>query len=177
MSSPSVANIALQVRQCIENTCAQCQAPVLPTGEWTLRILTELTRLGRGYGFKVRGARPKEDDFEAGWLWDQTWADIRGWSKEDRSDGQLVNLPLVLESEWDISFEREILWDFQKLFIARADLRVMIFEQNTEKDAFQCLNRMKDAIKNFSATQIGDRYLLACWVIGKSRTIIEDYVH
>ena len=169
--------MALQLRQIVESTCAAAHAAGLSDGEWTFNIFSELTRLGRGYGFKVRGARPGHDDFDAGWLWDLTWVDIRGWSRKDRADGELVRFPLVLESEWNLNFQDEILWDFQKLLVARADLRMMIFEQNTQQDADQCIKRMKDAIKSFTRTQRGDRYLFACWIIVGSQMLVEDYVH
>ncbi|MGO9606870.1 MAG: hypothetical protein ACLQAT_26350 [Candidatus Binataceae bacterium] len=176
MPSPSVDDIALQVRQSIESTFAQAQAAGLPDRQWTFNILSELTRLGRGYGFKVRGAKPPKDDFETGWLWDLTWVDIRNWHRPDSADGKLVELPLVLESEWNVRFVDEILWDFQKLLVARAHLRVMIFQQATKQKADQCLESMRDAIKTFSATHTGDRYLFACWIYTESRTLVEDHV-
>lgn len=177
MSSPSVDDIALQVRQSIECTCAQAHAAGLSSDrEWTFNILSDLTRLGRSYGFKVRGAKPAQDDFETGWLWDLTWVDIRDWHRPDWADGKLVELPLVLESEWNVRFEDEILWDFQKLLVARAHLRVMIFQQSTTQAADNSLERMRAAIKTFSATRSGDRYLFACWIFNESRTLIEDYV-
>jgi hypothetical protein len=178
MSDPnlSIDEMASQVRQSIESICTQAQAENLSDGRWTFNILSELTRLGRGYGFKVRGAKQREDYFETGWLWDLTWTEISDWRRSDRADGKLVEIPLVLESEWSLAYENEILWDFQKLLVARAHLRVMIFQQNTKESANKCLERMRDAIQSFSATRSGDRYLFACWIIKESRTLIEDYI-
>ena len=178
MCIPSVSSeeISLQVRQSIEKACAEAEAGRLPDRQWTFKIFSDLTRLGRGYGFKVRGSKQPEDDFERGWLWDFTWTDIRNWHRSDRADGNLIELPLVLESEWNLNFENEILWDFQKLFVARAQLRVMIFQQSTKEDADKCLERMRNAIKSFSWTRSGDRYLFACWIRSESRTLTEDYI-
>ena len=78
--------------------------------------------------------------------------------------GKLIDLPLALESEWELKFDK-ILEDFEKLVVSRALLRVMIFETslNTGEQHF---NRLIEAIRCYSGTQRGDQYLLACWCCG-----------
>jgi hypothetical protein len=61
---------------------------------------------------------PKDRLSKAAWLWDMTWVEL--------SEGKLIDLPLALESEWLRTFD-EILFDFEKLLVCRARLRVMIF--------------------------------------------------
>ena len=130
--------------------------PVL-SRPWTKEIKQTLTTLGRELGYDVRGVpKPdRRDDFEAEWLWDLSWAEVR--------NRMLIHLPLIVESEWnsegDTSFETEVLWkDFQKLIVGRAALRVMIF---STRETETCFERLIDATR--PASQPGDRYLLAAW--------------
>jgi hypothetical protein len=69
----------------------------------------------------------------------------------------------------------DILRDFLKLVVSRADLRVMIFEQNTKQDIDQRILDMKAAITNFSANQSGDCYLFAGWILRERRTHTEHF--
>jgi hypothetical protein len=111
--------------------------------------------LGAVLGFDVR-CHQCTDRVTAEWLWDMTWVELR--------DGKLIDLPLALESEWNPKFE-EILFDFERLLVSRARLRVMIFEAPLPSGE-QRFNRLIDAIRSYSGTQIGDHYLLACWCYG-----------
>jgi hypothetical protein len=42
---------------------------------WTESIQRELTTVGTGLSYQVRGARPRaqKDYWDNGWLWDKTW--------------------------------------------------------------------------------------------------------
>lgn len=122
---------------------------------WTDAIVRALTALGRELGYKVRGARTddRRDYFERGWLWDLTWAEVR--------DQTLISLPLIAESEWDTKWDA-ILWDFQKLIVSRAALRVMIFETRTAQIESH-FSRLIEVTQDHTGSQTGDRYLFACW--------------
>ncbi len=128
---------------------------------WTLAIKEALTELGRQLGYKVRGAQPQatpKDYFETGWLWDLTWVELDGGK-----DGILLDVPLAVESEWSTDLEGEIVWDFQKLLVSRARLRVMIFQAANSQLAARFFERLVDAIRRYSGSQAGDTYLLAAW--------------
>jgi hypothetical protein len=84
----------------------------------------------------------------------------------------VLDLPLVVESEWDPD-PNEILWDFQKLLIARARLRVMVFTA-PEKEVAPRFQSLRQAIADYSGTHKGDRYLLICWFNG--RVEVQPYV-
>ena len=53
--------------------------------------------------------------------------------------------------------------DFQKLLVARAWLRVMIFQQPSSDAIRRVLNRLKQVIERFAGRQTGDRFLFAAW--------------
>lgn len=123
---------------------------------WTLELKKRPTDLGRQLGYKVRGAEPdRRDYFEIGWLWDLTWIEMR---EDQRS---LASVPLIIESEWNPNFDDEILWwDFQKLLVGRAALRVLVFG-SAETD--KCFDRLTEATREYIGSQAGDRYLFAAW--------------
>ena len=50
------------------------------------------------------------------------------WLQNDGA--HVVGVPFVFEFEWSIHL-RDLLEDFQKLLVARAEHRVMIFQQET----------------------------------------------
>ena len=80
----------------------------------------------------------------------------------------IKQIPLVAESEW--KGPRGIYHDFQKLLLARADLRVMVFDGGyfPEEDKFETL---KPHIERCEVTEPGDAYLLAAW--SKSKDAFE----
>jgi hypothetical protein len=81
------------------------------------------------------------------------------WIRREQGQRPILDLALVLECEWGIGQE---IFDFQKLLLARADLRVMVF-QGSRQHQSQVIAQMRDEISEFRKTQTGDRYLFACW--------------
>ncbi|NML15780.1 hypothetical protein [Azohydromonas caseinilytica] len=75
---------------------------------------------------------------------------------------------LVLECEWSPR-EEEIVYDFSKLLLARADLRCMIFYRSSRPLVDACIERARFAIKSFEQSTTSDRYLL-CGLHGRSTT-------
>ena len=75
-------------------------------------------------------------------------------------DGYVYQVPLVAESEW--GGPDDITDDFTKLLLARADLRVMVFDGGffPEGDKFKTL---KPWIERCAMSFPGDAYLLAAW--------------
>ncbi len=95
---------------------------------WTTAVKTKLCKIGRDrFGCKVCASGVDKADFGE-WLYDVTWLE---YEKNDR--GKLVNLvdaPLVAECEWGNKGDIED--DFEKLLLARAGVRLMIFDGNYE---------------------------------------------
>jgi len=121
-------------------------------GDRTRRVKNRIGAIGKAEGYSVYA---NQSDFgENGeWLFDMTWLVIE--------DGFVVNVPLVLESEWKRG--DEIGNDFQKLMVSRAELRVMIFSFPDEESATTEINDLQKAVGLFSAGQASDRYLLATY--------------
>ena len=119
--------------------------PPWDTTEWTRRVKSALIQLGmqRHYTPYPPPADPQGSVGE--WLYDVIWV---------RMDGQnhVMGAPLVAESEWGDPGE---VWDdFQKLLVARAEVRVMIFDNHPG-----LLAELQAHIQHYAVS--GDRYLLA----------------
>lgn len=120
---------------------------------WTREVKNAVAALGRNQGYSVYASScDTADDGE--WLFDLTWM------KYD-PDGYMRRLPLVLESEWT---PIEVLDDFCKLVVARAEHRVMVFWANSEKSADKVIAKLVDEAANSGLARPGDRYLFAVWL-------------
>jgi hypothetical protein len=68
---------------------------------------------------------------------------------------------LVAESEWGAGpYVKE---DFVKLPLARAELRLMIFDGTTIKQCSQLVGELCSQARSFARSQSGDEYLFAIW--------------
>ena len=72
----------------------------------------------------------------------------------------LKNVLLVGECEW--GHERMIHNDFEKLLLARADIKLMVFDGSNLPDAHK-FSELKELVSQFSHSHTGDTYLLAAW--------------
>ena len=136
--------------------------------EWTEAVKTKLCTIGQEFGCKV-GAKKNEvekayRDFGE-WLYDVTWLKY-----ERERDGlkwpatALIKVPLVAECEWGVDEHLEyIIEDFEKLLLARADVRLMIFDGNQEPGSKEIADRLARKIRLFDSTEEGDTWLLAAW--------------
>lgn len=126
--------------------------------EWTKAIKTELCRIGRSFGYEVYAKDVEEDEKDGGeWLYDVTWLEY------NRSgDGELTKSPLVVECEW--GDYQDIEDDFEKLLLARAGVRVMIFGGTDEPGvAKNIADQLAEKVKKFEASRAEDAWLLAAW--------------
>lgn len=131
-----------------------------PTGRWTKAVKSELCSIGRNFGCEVyaQGVPRKIKKDGGEWLYDVTWLVY------DRSGhGELTDAPLVAECEW--GDYQEIEDDFEKLLLARARVRVMIFGGTDEPDSAK---KIADQLANkdwvFNGFRSEDAWLLAAWV-------------
>lgn len=83
------------------------------------------------------------------------------WLDYGEEDTWLKRVPLVLESEW--LRPDDVDDDFQKLLIARADLRVMVFGAKTREEFSSTVDRLRRWVDEFEASIPGDRFLLCGW--------------
>jgi hypothetical protein len=119
--------------------------------EWTKAILLEIGALGKELDYEICGLR---EHFQPEWLFDLCWYSCA-------PDGKLLEMPLVLESEWDAKYEG-IKYDFEKLLIAKSTFKVLVF-QATGQTATDYFNKFEQGIRTFQGGSSGEVYLLACF--------------
>ena len=135
---------------------------------WTKTVKTELCKIGRKFGCKVGAKADEVDEADRDygeWLYDVTWLEY-----ERERDGlkwpatALIKVPLVAECEWGVDENLEyIIEDFEKLLLARADVRLMIFDGNQEPGSKEIADMLARKIRLFDSTEEGDAWLLAAW--------------
>lgn len=168
MELQRIIEIESRVVQTIKDATKRANEQRLKDRAWTDKIREAVTTLGSGLGYKVRGVLTKDraDFFEAGWLWDLTWVDIQNATRSDRSDGNLIELPLILESEWNTNLENEILWDFQKLLVGKGECQSNGFPSGKSRKSRslfqQACGRSPSIFRDTKWGQIFDG-LLALW--------------
>lgn len=115
---------------------------------WTHAFLDELKRIGGNNDFKVYASslseRISENDGGGEWLFDLCW------SKEKKGNNKEWNrnyegLKLICECEWSMD-EDEIIYDFQKLAIGKADIKLMIIQYKCEEQFQEFLQACQKSI-------------------------------
>ncbi len=155
--------IEIAIRNAIREGVDTSRREGLDTPGWTAAIMFEVLKAGNRLKYSV-WVRRCSDEMTSEWLWDMTWLHFAGGDN-------LLGIPLALESEWNLNLN-EILWDFRKLLVSRADLRVMIFQASVHT-ASDRLDRLVQEIRQYSGTRQGDRYLLVCWCYGQDSGRLE----
>ena len=140
------------------------------SGPWTKEILTTLCKLGKELKYKpwAAGRKPNRvpNKYGNGYekLYDASW-----WKLDDC--GRIISFPMVAESEWgDL---KKIEEDFQKLLLARAKVRVMVYYakglQRARCDWNQKYkDRLCELVGAFNGTE-GDTYLLVAYFDDEER--------
>ena len=123
------------------------------TRVWTHAIKSELCQAGQYLGYYVctsgvTGANHGE------WLFDQVWMN---WIPDP---GRLIRIGLAVECEWSLR-RNDILDDFEKLLVARAEVRLMIFQARTAQDVNALFDLLRAETQEFTQHQCGDYYMLA----------------
>ena len=132
-----------------------------PTAPWTKGIMIRLRDVGKKNGYYVCVEKKFKAD-RGEWLYDMTWIKYCGT--------QPIDIGLVLELEWEVGREDadrkfdKIEYDFQKLLLARADLRCMIFWSATRQSARENIERLIEQVQGFEKKVIGDNYVFCVWL-------------
>jgi len=124
--------------------------------EYTEAIETVLCEIGRdSFRCQVYAKDVPENKKDGGeWLYDVTWLEY-----EKNGRGELTDALLVAECEW--GGEQEIEYDFEKLLLARAGVRVMIFHGGVDPGARSDL--LAGKVKAFNGSSTEDAWLLVAW--------------
>jgi len=148
-STPSPSQIAAAIAES-SNSLPDRIGPGKGDRVWTTHLKDVIGTLGEKYDWTICAGGFK-GRFEGGWLYDLVWY------KE--ASGHLSDVYLVLESEWG-KRRAHIKYDFEKLLLAKAKLKVMVFQTNNREieDLFSFL---EEGIRAFPLSQCADEtYLL-----------------
>ncbi len=131
--------------------------PEMPGSDsaWTRAVKDAVGGVGEKHGFLVCAAESRFAE-NGEWLYDLTWLKV-----EDKKR-IVVDIPLALESEW--TPDDEMMFDFQKLVVSKAQLRVMVFWAESDRAADQLLTGFIDQVRRFQGSRSGDRYLFVYYV-------------
>ena len=122
---------------------------------WTKAIATKLCKIGRSFDFKVGAETVDKENCDSGeWLYDVIWR------KHDEAD-RILAVPLVAECEW--KNPKEILKDFNKLLVARACVRLMIYDGNYGAGSKWIAEQLATRVRKFKISTGEDSWLLAAW--------------
>src|SRR5881409_3332494 len=105
-----------QLQAALEAVDAKWPAIGNSDAAWTRAIKEAVGEVGEQHGFLVCAAESRFAD-NGEWLYDLTWLKV-----EDKKR-VVVAIPLALESEWTPN--DEMMFDFQKLVVSKAEHRVM----------------------------------------------------
>lgn len=163
-----MTNIADQVKEALTSLCEEHGEADWGAKGWTRRIKSAVAQLAKE-GQKAYASNA--DNVSGGeWLYDLTLLD---YSPETRI---LKRTILVLESEWSWD-QREIEYDFHKLLLAKADLRVMVFQIKDEPACGKMFERLKILVAACEQAETEDRYLFSGWRADIRRFEHFDYLH
>jgi hypothetical protein len=124
--------------------------------KWTQKIKEKLWTLGLNLGFEICSHNIGGIELIHGeWLYDMTWLEYDRRGKE----GYLIDIPLVMESEW--GKRDKVIDDFEKLLLARAKNKIMIFQMKNSDEINKMFDEFKKIILLFKRSDSLDRYLFA----------------
>ena len=134
--------------------------------EWTRRIKEGLCNLGKQKGFGVSAAGCAGAD-TGEWIFDLVWA-----AGQD-TPWEFWEMPLAMECEWSTRLD-DIAWDFEKLLVAKAHHKLMVFQQAGETDVREAMEKLKRMVAAFKASFLTERYLLAGYAFDEHRFFYES---
>ena len=117
---------------------------------WTMAFLNKLRELGEKNGYTVY---PNSEEGE--WLFDHCW------SEENKGGNWIENfkgLKLICESEWNTDHE-DIIYDFQKLAVGKAEIKIMIVQCNGNDEYEILLRKIENAVDS-SLIEKDSQYIL-----------------
>jgi hypothetical protein len=102
-------------------------------------------------------------------------ADEREWLYDfvgyEYNETGLRNVILIAESEWRSplteDYRYDVQYDFEKLILAKAPYKLMIFEGQDEDEVKDHISHLVKIVQQFKLTNSGDRYMFAGWITSK----------
>jgi hypothetical protein len=157
------------VQEALEELQAKGPGLEWSNATWTAQLKGSLVALGRRLDFETFASGTQGEVAPSGgeWLFDVSWLQYDG--------PHLVKIPFVAESEWEPSLAA-ILDDFQKLLVARACLRLMVFSAPRGQPMSFCLEKLLEGVTLCNMVTPGDRFQFACWLEPEKRFEFATYV-
>lgn len=119
-------SLPAEIKTALNAVAKKLETAGASNGVWTKTIKKALMKVGNDHGYVVcTSGVPKADWGE--WLYDMCWLK----HKKDKVYDIPINVPLIMESEWATNQE-EIIVDFQKLLICKAQTKLLIFQDNAD---------------------------------------------
>ena len=140
--------------------------------ERTRFVKKELVKLGHKLGFRVyANGLTREDLKEIGVEFvNREWLFDLHWFTNGVEPYSVQSLPLVVECEWNPRRKGDsktlysgIKYDFQKLLIANADLRLMIFKIAKEQELELLGEYFNNSIQNYQHLNNGSKFLFIAY--------------
>ena len=121
---------------------------------WTRFVTAELCKIAKDFGLTTCASGVGD---YGEWLYDVTWLE---YESAKPTDG-LIATHLVAECEW--GYTADVIEDFQKLLLARASVRLMVFDGTTSLGSRGIAQLLAEQIRKFNLSQDEDGWLFASW--------------
>ena len=93
------------------------------------------------------------------------------WYKDKKDEDSIIEkISLVAESELSPKFS-SVKIDFQKLLVANAELRLLIFTAKSQKQLERLKSHFDKAISNYQLLEKGSAFLFACFLHDKKELL------
>ena len=158
--------LACRLIQSVRNAFENRKISTMKWGDMTRSLFSELDRLAVDLDVDIRRGPKRKGEENLNWefLYDVCFLVPRDRDKKGYFTRKtpLKQALIVLECEWNRSNQkRDILYDFSKLLIARAELRCLVFYTTRSSQDFD--STMQDVTALIAAFEQGaeeDRYLI-----------------
>ena len=135
---------------------------------WTRVIQSRLCRAGQALKYYVCTSGVAQAN-RGEWLFDQVWMN---WTHN--TPRQLERISLAVECEWDRKWD-EIFYDFEKLLVARADVRLMIFQATDAQSVHVLFDLLRHKTHGLTQHQSDDYYMLAGYDMAEGRFLRDGF--
>ncbi len=132
---------------------------------WTTKIKTALESANKDDNVELRYTN-KINGNSVNWEFVYDFIYLRT-GKKDIGDGYfegnniIRRVLAIVESEFNPN-SKEILYDFAKLLLGKADLKVMIFYHSSNEASNQVISEIRRMISTFTQSTVSEQYLV-CW--------------
>jgi len=133
--------------------------------QWTKRVKEAICALGKRNGYSIAANHCAGAD-TAEWIYDLVWASVQN------NPWEFWEMPLAMQCEWSTHSD-DIVWPFEKLLVAKALHKLMVFQQAVESDVRGVMMQLKSMVSVFKTRLQDERYLLAGYAFDEHKFFYE----